>query len=125
MLQVGGKMWRHKSASYDMDDIVFCYIAESRASGRASFRIVRRTAVVDETNSSVATSGVAGAAAVVSPAPTSTFKNMDFEGDTKTAEEIVKKINLILHLKCSVYRREYLMLREKKPGRRRSFSIWR
>lgn len=112
-------MWRHKSASYDMDDIVFCDLAESRTtSGRVGFRIVRRTAVADE-------SGSFPRSAATSPPATSSFKTLEFEAELKIADEIVRKVNLILHLKCSIHRREYLTLREKKPRRRRSFSIWR
>lgn len=42
------------------------------------------------------------------------FKHYDFETDHATAEEIVQKINLILDLRSSASRKEYLMSREKK-----------
>lgn len=42
------------------------------------------------------------------------FKSYDFEADHKTAEEIVHKISLILELRNSDTRKEYLAAQERK-----------
>lgn len=48
------------------------------------------------------------------------FKHYDFEADYATAEEIIQKINLILQLKSSASRKEYLAVKERKHFRRKS-----
>ena len=53
------------------------------------------------------------------------FKNHDFEAESSTAEEIVRKINHILELRSSSSRKEYLAQRERKASRRKSFHIHR
>lgn len=53
----------------------------------------------------------------------SNFKHHDLECDQRTAEEIVQKVNHILDLRCSIRRKEYLSMRERKSHRRRSFHI--
>lgn len=50
------------------------------------------------------------------------FKHYDFESDYVTAEEIIQKINLILQLKSSSSRKEYLAAKERKHFRRKSSS---
>lgn len=51
------------------------------------------------------------------------FKHYDFETDQNTADEIVQKINLILELRSSASRKEYLTAREKKTNRRKNFYL--
>jgi len=53
------------------------------------------------------------------------FKNHDFEADSLTAEEIVRKINHILELHSSQSRKEYLAQKERKAARRKSFHLHR
>lgn len=51
------------------------------------------------------------------------FKHHDFESEQRIGEEIVQKINHILDLRCSIRRKEYRSMRERKSHRRRSFHI--
>lgn len=106
--KVSGKLWKQKAMAYDIDVIVSCELLESKSSNRSVFRIVHYS---DQTDS-VPTTGPLH------------FKNHDFEADQQVAEEIVKKVNHILQLKCGVYRKEYLAYKQRKTGRRKSFSIW-
>lgn len=53
------------------------------------------------------------------------FKNHDFEADSVTAEEIVRKINHILELHSGASRKEYLAQKERKAARRKSFHLHR
>lgn len=106
--KVSGKLWRQKSLSYDIHLIVSCELIESKASNRALFRIIHCA----EQGESVSQSGHFH------------FKNHDFESDTRVAEEIVRKLHHILHLKCGIYRKEYLAFKQRKLGKRNSFSIW-
>lgn len=51
------------------------------------------------------------------------FKHYDFEAEKEVAEEIVQKINLILNMRTSQSRREYLAVKEKKHmNKRKSFK---
>lgn len=106
--KVSGKLWKQKALSYDIHLIVSCELMESKSSNRALFRIVHYS----EQEESLTQSGHFH------------FKNHDFEADQQVAEEIVRKVNHILHLKCGVHRKEYLAFKQKKLGKRNSFSIW-
>ncbi|KOC65973.1 Stress-activated map kinase-interacting protein 1 [Habropoda laboriosa] len=53
------------------------------------------------------------------------FKNHEFEADSITADEIVRKINHILELHSSTSRKEYLSQKERKAARRKSFHLHR
>ena len=106
--KVTGKFWKQKALSYGIHLIVSCELLESKSSNRASFRIVHYS----EQDESLTQSNHLH------------FKNHDFEGDQKIAEEIVRKVNHILHLKCGTHRKEYLAFKQKKLGKRNSFSIW-
>lgn len=66
-----------------------------------------------------------GLSASLSPTlqSSASFKHYDFEADHNTAEEIVQKINLILVLRSSTSRKEYLAAKERKQYRRKSYTI--
>ncbi|KAL0267163.1 UNVERIFIED_CONTAM: hypothetical protein PYX00_009511 [Menopon gallinae] len=104
----GGKMWKQKAVVHDIRVVVFCEILELKSSGRAIFRIVNYS----EQSDSVPVSGQCN------------YKNNDFETDQEMAEEIVRKLNNILDVKCGIHRKEYLALKHKKNGKRNNFNIW-
>lgn len=49
------------------------------------------------------------------------FKSYEFEADHAIAEEIVNKINLILDLRSSDTRKEYLAAQERKYYKKKAF----
>lgn len=56
--------------------------------------------------------------------PNSTsYKNYDFESNHVTANDLVQKVKLILELKTSSTRVEYLATKEKKLQKKKSFHI--
>lgn len=104
----GGLPWPRlaRPVSHQMDTVASCDLGDLRSSGssaRASFRIVYRLPMV-------------------APGDTPAFKHYDFECDFNTAEEIVQKVNLILELRSSSSRKEYLAHKDRKTHKqRRSF----
>lgn len=50
------------------------------------------------------------------------FKNYDFECDSGTAQDIVQKIKLVLDLRSSTSRKEYIAAKEKRNYKRRNFA---
>lgn len=104
--------------SHPMDTIAFCEELETRGN--------KTTFVV------VYAAGFGGKSSERNPYPSSfnmpslqtspSFKHYDFEAEKDIAEEIVSKINLILNLRTSPCRREYLAAKERKHFmKRKSF----
>lgn len=58
-----------------------------------------------------------------SPEDIGSFKHRDFESETTTATEIVKKVNHILDVRQSEKRKEYIALRERKSHRKKNFQL--
>lgn len=150
--QKNSKFWmRQKAVSYHMDSVAWCEMLDTK-SGRATFRLVYSLSYshLNQSTGGVDMSNLAGILhihtcmvwcvkstllidmIIVCPIGSShspmlqtsaSFKHYDFETDLCTAEEIVQKINLILELRSSTSRKEYLAAREKKSHRRRSFHL--
>ncbi|KAF5279531.1 hypothetical protein FQR65_LT03353 [Abscondita terminalis] len=106
---------RQKPVSHHIDSVAWCEVTDTKSSG-TTFRVVY--------SSSFGNNGAMNSNFSVTQSPTlqtsTSFKHYDFEADHNTAEEIVQKINLILELRSSGSRKEYLASRERKQ-RRRSF----
>nr|CAD7396535.1 unnamed protein product [Timema cristinae] len=97
--KVSAKFWnRQKPVSYPMDSVAACDLID-KSSSRATFRLVCHQAATGDQ------------------------AHHDFETELGRAEEIVRKIGLILDLRSSPIRKEYLALRERKSHRRRSFHL--
>nr|CAD7587323.1 unnamed protein product [Timema genevievae] len=113
--KVSAKFWnRQKPVSYPMDSVAACDLID-KSSSRATFRLVCHQAATGDQAVSLQGQGQG--------APLSNFKHHDFETELGRAEEIVRKICLILDLRSSPIRKEYLALRERKSHRRRSFHL--
>nr|CAD7207334.1 unnamed protein product [Timema douglasi] len=97
-----------------MDSVAACDLID-KSSSRATFRLVCHQAATGDQAVSLQGQGQG--------APLSNFKHHDFETELGRAEEIVRKIGLILDLRSSPIRKEYLALRERKSHRRRSFHL--
>ncbi|KZC13286.1 PREDICTED: stress-activated map kinase-interacting protein 1 [Dufourea novaeangliae] len=105
-----GRFWnRQRAVSYQIDNIAWCEITETKGS-KTIFTIVY-TPHTSTSENILASSGQ--------------FKNHEFEADSITAEEIVRKINHILELHNSTSRKEYLSQKERKAARRKSFHLHR
>ncbi|KAL3280040.1 hypothetical protein HHI36_017547 [Cryptolaemus montrouzieri] len=108
---------KQKPVSCHMDSVAWCEITESRNS-KTSFRVFY--------SNSYGSGKPVNDKAVTSFSPlqaSASFKHFDFEADLSIAEEIVGKINLILELRSSQSRKEYLAARERKQYKRKSFNI--
>ncbi|KAK5649002.1 hypothetical protein RI129_003894 [Pyrocoelia pectoralis] len=105
---------RQKPVSHHIDSVAWCEVTDTKSSGTA-FRVVYSSSFGGNT----ANANVASTQSPILQTSTS-FKHYDFEADHNTAEEIVQKINLILELRSSGSRKEYLASKERKQ-RRRSF----
>ncbi|XP_050303512.1 stress-activated map kinase-interacting protein 1 [Anthonomus grandis grandis] len=108
--------------SHPMDCIAWCEETESRGS-KSNFRVVYASGygipTTDSSNMYTPSFGASSASIQSSPS----FKHYDFEAEKSIADEIVQKINLILKLRSSHCRREYLAAKEKKHlGKRKSFK---
>ncbi|XP_054008205.1 target of rapamycin complex 2 subunit MAPKAP1 isoform X2 [Hylaeus anthracinus] len=105
-----GRFWnRQRAVSYQIDNIAWCEVTETKGS-KTIFTLV----YTPYSSSSETILGSSGQ-----------FKTHEFEADSITAEEIVKKINHILELHTSTSRREYLSQKERKATRRKSFHLHR
>lgn len=108
---------KQKAVSHQMDCVAWCEITDTRSS-RSTFRVVYSTSFGNnctDYNGSFSYSPSLQASA--------SFKHYDFEADHSIAEEIVQKINLILELRSSVSRKEYLAVKERKQYKKKSFNI--
>ncbi|XP_045483734.1 stress-activated map kinase-interacting protein 1 [Harmonia axyridis] len=106
-----------KPVSCHIDSIAWCEITETRSS-RTQFRLFysNNYGTGKKTSEKPASNFL--------PLQTSaSFKHFDFEADHNTAEEIVEKINLILDLRSSQSRNEYIAARERKQFKRKGFNI--
>lgn len=83
-----------KPVSHHMDSVASCDLLETKSTGRAIFRLVYIPSGSD-----------------------SNFKHYDFECEVSTAEEIVQKINLILELRSSAGRKEYIAHKDKRNSK--------
>ncbi|XP_076183308.1 SAPK-interacting protein 1 isoform X2 [Ptiloglossa arizonensis] len=105
-----GRFWnRQRAVSYQIDNIAWCEVTETKGS-KTIFTLVY-TPNSSSSENILVSSGQ--------------FKNHEFEADTLTAEEIVRKINHILELHSSTSRKEYLSQKERKATRRKSFHLHR
>lgn len=91
------KFWsRQKAINHNMDMIVWCEIIDDSSVHRVCFRIVYSPTADGQPSSPVQHSNI------------STFRHYDFLTDAVMAKEIVEKVNHILDVRSSNYRREYL-----------------
>ncbi|XP_065348191.1 target of rapamycin complex 2 subunit MAPKAP1 [Cloeon dipterum] len=96
------QLWgKRKAATYDITRIAACELVNQRSS-KSHFRLVHQSLTED---------------------PTTTFKTLEFEAENFVAQEIVQKINHILELRATPVWKEYLVTKERKSTRRRSFSF--
>ncbi|XP_057669959.1 stress-activated map kinase-interacting protein 1 [Diorhabda carinulata] len=120
--QKGSKLlpFKAKAISHPIDSIACCEIIDDK-NGRVTFRITYKT----NTGSSFSGAADTSVSGVSSHSLSSnmTYKNYDFEGNTSTAMDLVQKINLILELKSSYIREEYLANKGKKLQKKKSFHI--
>lgn len=105
---------RQKAVSHQMDSVAWCEITDTRSS-RSTFRVVYNASSV-----STNINGMLYSPTIITPA---SFKHYDFEADHSVAEEIVQKINLILDLRSSSSRKEYLAVKDRKQYKKKSFSL--
>ncbi|XP_076276545.1 SAPK-interacting protein 1 isoform X2 [Lasioglossum baleicum] len=105
-----GRFWnRQRAVSYQIDNIAWCEITETKGS-KTIFTLVY-TPHSSTSENILVSSGQ--------------FKSHEFEADSITGEEIVRKINHILELHSSTSRKEYLSQKERKIARRKSFYLHR
>ncbi|XP_011143027.1 target of rapamycin complex 2 subunit MAPKAP1 isoform X1 [Harpegnathos saltator] len=110
------RFWnRQRAVSYHIDNIAWCEVTETKGS-KTMFTLVY-------TPQSNAPDSFLGQSHSLHQS--ASFKNHDFETDSVTAEEIVRKINHILELHSSASRKEYLAQKERKAARRKSFHLHR
>ncbi|XP_016910849.2 target of rapamycin complex 2 subunit MAPKAP1 isoform X1 [Apis cerana] len=113
-----GRFWnRQRAVSYQIDNIAWCEITETKGS-KTIFTLVYTPR--SSTSDILVSSGQ-----MQSLHQSASFKNHEFEADSMTAEEIVRKINHILELHNSTSRKEYLSQKERKATRRKSFHLHR
>lgn len=113
------RFWnRQRAVSYHIDNIAWCEITENKGS-KTTFTLVYTP------HSSTFDSLSGSSSQTHSLHQSASFKNHDFETDSMTAEEIVRKINHILELHSSTSRKEYLAQKERKAARRKSFHLHR
>ncbi|XP_012269766.2 target of rapamycin complex 2 subunit MAPKAP1 [Athalia rosae] len=114
-----GRFWnRQRAVSYHIDSIAWCEVVESKGP-KATFTLVY-------TLHSQNSEAIIGSSGQTNPLNQSaSFKNHDFETDSATAEEIVRKINHILEMRSGTSRKEYLAQRERKAARRKNFHLHR
>lgn len=132
-----GRFWnRQRAVSYQIDNIAWCEVTETKGS-KTIFTLVytpnssssenilglfRITLFIWYTRKNYRPMVLKYHRFAVSSGQ---FKNHEFEADTLTAEEIVRKINHILELHSSTSRKEYLSQKERKATRRKSFHLHR
>ncbi|XP_011159983.2 target of rapamycin complex 2 subunit MAPKAP1 [Solenopsis invicta] len=110
------RFWnRQRAVSYHIDNIAWCEVTETKGS-KTIFTLVY-------TPQSSAPDHILSQSHSLHQS--ASFKNHDFEADSVTAEEIVRKINHILELHSSQSRKEYLAQKERKAARRKSFHLHR
>ncbi|KYN06699.1 PREDICTED: stress-activated map kinase-interacting protein 1 [Cyphomyrmex costatus] len=110
------RFWnRQRAVSYHIDNIAWCEVTETKGS-KTIFTLVY-------TPQSSAPDNILSHSHSLHQS--ASFKNHDFEADSVTAEEIVRKINHILELHSSQSRKEYLAQKERKAARRKSFHLHR
>ncbi|XP_076755192.1 SAPK-interacting protein 1 isoform X3 [Xylocopa sonorina] len=113
------RFWnRQRAVSYQIDNIAWCEATETKGS-KTIFTLVYTP------HSSTSENILVPSGQVQSLHQPASFKNHEFEADSITAEEIVRKINHILELHNSTSRKEYLSQRERKAARRKSFHLHR
>ncbi|CAG9865287.1 unnamed protein product [Phyllotreta striolata] len=121
--QKGTKLlpFKAKSISHPMENIAHCELTEDR-SNKSCFRIVYSA---NSTGSpSTNTDGLVSSSSIIIQSPsTMCFKNYDFESSQTVALDLVQKMKLILELKSSQTREEYLATKEKKLQKKKSFQI--
>ncbi|RZC35178.1 target of rapamycin complex 2 subunit MAPKAP1 [Asbolus verrucosus] len=105
---------KQKPMNHDMDMIAWCETVDIK-SNRTIFRIIY--------SQSFGTTNIQDNVSSFTPTlQTSTsFKSYDFEADHATAEEIVNKISLILELRSSDTRKEYLAAQERRYYKKKAF----
>lgn len=114
-----GRFWnRHRAVSYQIDNIAWCEVTETKGS-KTIFTLVYTP------RSSTSDNIIVSSGQMQSLHQSASFKNHEFEADSITAEEIVRKINHILELHSSTSRKEYLSQKERKAARRKSFHLHR
>ncbi|CAG9817893.1 unnamed protein product [Phaedon cochleariae] len=119
--QKGSKLlpFKAKAISHPVDSIASCEMIDTRSS-RTGFRIVYCTAAGGNASGDP---GILNSPSTSSAHKTTAFKHYYFESDYPTALDIVQKINLILELKSSATRSEYIASREKKMVIKKVFNI--
>lgn len=114
-----GRFWnRQRAVSYQIDNIAWCETTETKGS-KTIFTLVYTP------HSSISENILLSSGQMQSLHQSASFKNHEFEADSITAEEIVRKINHILELHTSTSRKEYLSQKERKAARRKSFHLHR
>lgn len=114
-----GRFWnRQRAVSYQIDNIAWCEVTETKGT-KTIFTLVYTP------HSSTSENILVPSGQLHSLHQSASFKNHEFEADSMTAEEIVRKINHILELHNSVSRKEYLSQKERKAARRKSFHLHR
>ncbi|CAG9837722.1 unnamed protein product [Diabrotica balteata] len=120
--QKGSKLlpFKAKAISHSIDNIASCEITEDKAN-RTGFRLIYRATMVS--GSSTMGEGTFSEATNYSPSQSTSYKHYDFESNHNVAIDLVQKVKLILELKSTSTRIEYLANKEKKNQRKKSFHI--
>ncbi|KAJ8961031.1 hypothetical protein NQ314_006013 [Rhamnusium bicolor] len=115
--------FKQKAVSHHMDTIASCEITDTKSS-RSTFKLVYNSNFGGNygNQGDVEFSGSSSSFPPSLQSSTS-FKNYDFECDHATAQDIVQKIKLILELRSSASRKQYIATKEKKHYKRKNFNI--
>ena len=120
---------KQKAVSHHMDSVAWCDVTDIKGT-RALFRIVYSSSSSNMNSTSDVQLlskkrcylqrvfdllTIVGGTLVNTSA---SFKHYDFEADQSTAKEIVQKINLILKLRSSSSRKEYIAAKERKQKKK-------
>ncbi|KAJ8920546.1 hypothetical protein NQ315_005415 [Exocentrus adspersus] len=122
--QKGSKLlaFKQRAVSHYMDTIAWCEITDTK-SNKATFKLVYNSNFGTNYNSV----DIGGIWKFLSPSSSfppalqssTSFKHYDFECDISTAQDIVQKIKLILEVRSSSSRKEYVAAREGKHYNKR------
>ncbi|XP_050511268.1 stress-activated map kinase-interacting protein 1 isoform X1 [Diabrotica virgifera virgifera] len=118
--QKGSKLlpFKAKAISHSIDSIASCEITDDKAS-KTGFRIIYRSSMVN----GPIVEGTVSEATNYSPSQSTSYKHYDFESNHNIAVDLVQKIKLILELKSSPTRIEYLATKQRKNQKKKSFHI--
>ncbi|XP_060527132.1 stress-activated map kinase-interacting protein 1 [Cylas formicarius] len=110
---------KQKPVSYHMDMVAWCEVLDCKGP-KSTFRILYSSAFGGNDRGTVSPGSSFPPTFHTSPS----FKHFDFEADKDIADEIIEKVKLILELRSSEVKKEYLdAIRRKSFGKKRVFHL--